>query len=169
MSHPFFDIVTRDTEPGSVFDLGIDLDGYDGSVYLKPEHVAEMARALGMADKDTVDAMRHEINRLNRLVNALPEEARVLEDGMASLVADFHTRLAVRADSLAESESDTEDESGSREESGDNADSGDSNFLDELESVGEVHETSEQKPDNSSVKRSASVRDDSGNGLKLGL
>jgi hypothetical protein len=172
LTYPFYDIVTSDSDCGQVFDLSVELDGYDGPVYIKPEHIQEMARTLGMADKETVDNLKYEIARLHRLVDALPEEVKVLEDGLSTLVADFHTRLADRADSISpvgESESDeTDSESVSEsvglklEESEPINDDSNGDFLAQLESEHEVPETVGQIDDNSGSSGPPSIRDDSG-------
>lgn len=93
IAYPFFDVITRDTNPGKVFDLNIDLDSYDGSVYLKPEHVVEMARTLGMMTVEEANKLREENAELRRQVNKLPVAQEELKNGLDDLTARFFASL----------------------------------------------------------------------------
>lgn len=93
LAYPFFDIVLRDTNPGGCFDLSVLLEDYTGSLYLRQEHVIEMARSLGMATVDEVAAMKARIQELEGRINRLPEAQEELKNGLAKLVGDFHSRL----------------------------------------------------------------------------
>lgn len=93
LAHPYFDLVTRDTSPGQVFDLGVDLSSYDGSVYIKPEHIIEMARTLGMLTKDDAQKLRAENAELRRQINKLPRVQEELKVGLDDLVAKFFASL----------------------------------------------------------------------------
>ena len=93
LAYPKFDIINRDTNPGPVFDLNIDLEGYDGSVYIKPEHIVEMARTLGMLTKESADKLRAENAELRRQINKLPRVQEELKVGLDDLVAKFFVSL----------------------------------------------------------------------------
>lgn len=93
LAYPKFDIITRDTDPGPVFDLGVELDSYDGSLYIKPEHIVEMARTLGMMTKHDADKLREENKELRRQINKLPVVQEELKDGLDNLVAKFFASL----------------------------------------------------------------------------
>ena len=93
LAYPKFDIITRDTDPGPVFDLGVELDSYDGSLYIKPEHIVEMGRTLGMMTKADADKLREENKELRRQINKLPVVQEELKDGLDTLVAKFFASL----------------------------------------------------------------------------
>lgn len=107
MAHPFFDIIHRDTSPGQVFDLNIDLDSYDGSVYIKVQDIVEMARSVGMMTKEEADKLREENKELRRQINKLPVVQEELKSGLDDLVAKFFARLN-SIDSESDDNSDTE-------------------------------------------------------------
>lgn len=93
LAYPFYDIITRDTAPGKVFDLNIELSSYDGSVYLKPEHVVEMARTLGMMTAEEANKLREENKDLRRQINKLPVAQEELKNGLDDLTARFFASL----------------------------------------------------------------------------
>lgn len=99
LAYPFFDIVLRDTNPGGCFDLSVLLEDYTGSLYLRQEHVIEMARSLGMATVDEVAAMNARIRELEGRIERLPAAQEELKNGLAQLVSDFHSRLLSDSDS----------------------------------------------------------------------
>lgn len=106
VAFPHFDIVNRDTSPGMVFDLGVDLVGYDGSVFIKVSDIQEMARSIGMLSAEDAATITNENKRLRAQLDRLPEQAKVLKDDLDRVVADFHSRLAnpESADSPVDSE-----------------------------------------------------------------
>lgn len=93
LAYPFFDVVTRDTNPGGCFDLSVLLEDYTGSLYVRDEHITEMARALGMATVDEVDELKRENAELKARIERLPTAQEELKDGLANLVSQFHTNL----------------------------------------------------------------------------
>ncbi|SRR6266498_1131164 len=101
-AYPKYDLIDRDPDPGQVFDLGVNLDDYDGQVYLKPRHVIEMARTLGMATMSEVAELRAIIDDLRRQVNRLPLEQEKLKSGIDDLVTSFYSGL--HTDSSTESD-----------------------------------------------------------------
>lgn len=93
LAYPFFDLVLRDTNDGPCFDLSVLLEDYTGSVYLRDEHVIEMARALGMATTAEVDVLKAHIESLERQISRLPAAQEELKNGLANLVSKFHDDL----------------------------------------------------------------------------
>lgn len=89
LSYPGYDLINRDTSPGDVFDLGIEMSDYSGGVYLAVPHVIEMAQHIGMATVEEADAMRQEIADLKAQINRLPKAEENLKDGIDSLVSQF--------------------------------------------------------------------------------
>lgn len=92
-AYPFFDIVTRDTNDGGCFDLSVLLEDYTGSLFLRDEHVIEMARSLGMATVDEVAVLRAHVESLEAQISRLPKAQEELKNGLASLVSNFHRDL----------------------------------------------------------------------------
>ena len=92
-AYPRYDIITRDSNPGPVFDLGVLLEAYDGSIYLRPADVIEMARQLGMATTDEVAELRATIGMLDNKINQLPHAQEELRSGLDSLISEFHSNL----------------------------------------------------------------------------
>lgn len=92
LSYPYFDIHNQDSD-GPVFDMGVDLDSYDGTVYLRPEYVIDMARTLGMATVEEVAEMRKRIADLESQINKLPDAQEELKSGIDNLVASFYANL----------------------------------------------------------------------------
>ena len=93
LSYPFYDLVNRDTDPGPVFDLAVELSDYSGSVYLRVDTVIEMARVLGMATTAEVSVLKAHIDSLESQIGKLPQAQEELKNGLASLVSKFHTDL----------------------------------------------------------------------------
>jgi predicted nuclease with TOPRIM domain len=133
LAYPFVDIVTKTTE-GPLFDLSVDLDNFEGVPYVKAEHVEEMAKTLGMATKEEVDALNERIRELEAENTRLPEHSEELVNGINSLVSDYYSRIrpsvgdadVILDSSLIEDsgESDTEssESSGSQWKAGDRDD-----------------------------------------------
>lgn len=92
VAYPFYDVINRSSE-GPVFDLSVELNSYDGSLYLKAEHVIEMARHLGMATVDEVEVLIRENTSLREQIDRLPDAQRVLQDGINSAVHRFYSDL----------------------------------------------------------------------------
>ncbi len=93
LSYPFYDLLNRDTDPGPVFDLAVELNDYTGSVYLSVNSVIEMARVLGMATTAEVSVLNAHIADLERQIGKLPQAQEELKNGLASLVGKFHSDL----------------------------------------------------------------------------
>lgn len=93
MAYPFFDVVLRDTNPGGCFDLSVLLEDFTGSLYVRDEHITEMARSLGMATRSEFDELKAENARLKAQIERLPAAQEELKDGLANLVSKFHTDL----------------------------------------------------------------------------
>lgn len=91
---PHFDIVNRDTNCGPVFDLGVDLVGYDGSLFIKVSDVQEMARSVGMLSAEDAKLITDENKRLQKMLDKLPEQSEVLKSELDRVVSDFHSRLS---------------------------------------------------------------------------
>lgn len=94
LAAPFFDIIHRDTSPGPVFDLAIELDSYDGSVYIQTRDIVEMGRTLGMLTKEEADSLRKENAELRRQINKLPLAQEELKSGLDDLTARFFANLS---------------------------------------------------------------------------
>lgn len=107
LAYPFFDIIHRDTSPGPVFDLAIDLDSYDGSVYIQTQDIVEMGRTLGMLTREEADKLRKENAELRRQINKLPRVQEELKSGLDDLTAKFFASLN-SVDSVADDSSSIE-------------------------------------------------------------
>jgi hypothetical protein len=92
-AYPNYDLVHRDTN-GPVFDLGVVLDSYDGSVYIHQDDIIEMARTIGMATADEVEALHDTIDELRRRLNRLPKAEEDLRNGLDSAVSQFYRDLS---------------------------------------------------------------------------
>lgn len=115
---PHFDLINRDTAPGQVFDLGVDLEGYDGSVFIKVNDIKEMARSLGMLSAEDAKLITDENKRLQRMVDNLPEQAEVLKSELDRVVSAFHSSLSggtIADSSENDSEDDGESSSGTKQ------------------------------------------------------
>lgn len=92
MGSPFYDLIHQDSL-GPVFDLGVVLESYDGSVYIHQDDIIEMGRTLGMATAEEVAQLMQEIQHLKSRVNRLPKAEEELRSGMDSLVDSFYRNL----------------------------------------------------------------------------
>lgn len=92
IAYPFYDLIHQDSQ-GPVFDLNVQMDSYDGSVYLRTDHVIEMGRTLGMATKEEVESLREIITELRRQINTLPFAQEELKSGIDDLVARFYSTI----------------------------------------------------------------------------
>lgn len=106
-AYPFYDVINRSSE-GPVFDLSVELDSYDGSLYLKAEHVIEMARSLGMATIDEVEKLLAENLTLKEQINRLPEAQEELKSGINGAVHRFYNDLRGYESDLADAISEAE-------------------------------------------------------------
>jgi hypothetical protein len=93
MASPGYDLIHRDTR-GPVFDLGVVMDSYDGSVYLHQDDVIEMARTLGMATAEEVNNMQEVIEKLREQVSRLPRAEEALRNGLDNAVSKFYSDLS---------------------------------------------------------------------------
>lgn len=92
IAFPRYDLINQDTR-GPVFDLGVDMDSYDGSVYIHVDHIIEMGRSLGMATTEQVQFLLDTIAGLEAKINKLPDAQEDLKNGLDSLVGEFWTRI----------------------------------------------------------------------------
>lgn len=92
IGYPFYDLILQDSA-GPVFDMNVEMDGYDGRVYLRFEHVEEMARTMGMATKEEVEALNNTIADLRRQINNLPKAQEELKSGIDDLVGRFYSTI----------------------------------------------------------------------------
>jgi hypothetical protein len=69
------------------------MDAYDGSVFLRTDHVIEMGRTLGMATAEEVAELRETINELRRKINSLPYAQEELKSGIDDLVGKFYSTV----------------------------------------------------------------------------
>jgi hypothetical protein len=111
---PFYDLIHQDTR-GPVFDLGIHLDSYDGSVYIHQDDIIEMARTLGMATTEEVENMQAVIDNLRAQVNRLPKAEEALRNGLDAAVNRFYS-------DLHSDESDVDDSPNEPEQADDSSD-----------------------------------------------
>jgi uncharacterized coiled-coil protein SlyX len=103
--------IIHNSGDGPVFDLGVDLDDRHGIAYIRVTDVEEMARVLGMATRDEVQALNRRIEELNAEVTNVPREVEKLKDGLSDLVSDFLDRVVPRGDSIPSFEKSEDDES----------------------------------------------------------
>ena len=92
LAYPFYDLIHQDSQ-GPVFDMNVQMDGYDGSVYIRTDHIIEMARTLGMATVEEVQQMRDTILDLRRQINKLPLAQEELKSGIDNLVGQFYATI----------------------------------------------------------------------------
>lgn len=71
IAYPYYDLCLQDSQ-GPVFDLNVEMDSYNGSVYLRTDHVIEMGRTLGMATAE-------EVLEYNRTIEGLYNKIALLE------------------------------------------------------------------------------------------
>ena len=110
-SYPNYDLVHRDTN-GPVFDLGVVLESYDGSVYIHQDDIIEMARTIGMATAAEVEALHDVIDELRRRLNRLPKAEEELRNGLDMAVSSFYRNLSTdESDLVSGSEESLEPES----------------------------------------------------------
>lgn len=88
MAFPFHDVINK-TPEGPVFDL-VDVEGFDGVVYITADHVVEMAKILGMKTEDDVQELHDRINELEAEKDRLPEGVDELVTGINELVATYN-------------------------------------------------------------------------------
>lgn len=122
-SFPHTEVITRTSE-GPVFDLSVDLEYFNGVVYVKAEHVIEMANVLGMSTKEETEEMRATISRLEQENKTVPDNVKALLDGIDNVVSNWTSgivsptvalsNLGIQIDSKA---SDSDDRQGTSEES----------------------------------------------------
>lgn len=91
--YPHFDLVTRDTSVKDVFDLGVDLEGYSGSVFLKITDVQEMARSIGMLSAEDASIIIEENKSLRNQLDNLPNQTEVLKGELDRVISNFHAGL----------------------------------------------------------------------------
>lgn len=98
--YPHFDLVTRDTSVKDVFDLGVDLEGYSGSVFLKITDVQEMARSIGMLSAEDASIIIEENKSLRNQLDKLPKQTEVLKGELDRVISNFHAGLVSPDDAL---------------------------------------------------------------------
>lgn len=113
-AYPFIEVVTN-TADGPVFDLSVDLEFYSGVVYLKAEHVEEMAKTLGMVTKEEADKLRAQITDLEEDTTRLPRNVERLISGINSSIVDFGSGSIPPVISVPDYLKDPEPESGKGE------------------------------------------------------
>lgn len=99
-AYPQYDLIHRDTA-GPVFDLAVQLEGYDGSVYIHQDDIVEMARTLGMATADEVENMQAVIDELRAQISRLPKAEEALRNGLDSAVTQFYSDLHSESSDVA--------------------------------------------------------------------
>lgn len=92
VAYPYYDLILQDSQ-GPVFDLNVDMNSYDGAVYLRFEHVEEMARTMGMATKEEVESLNEVIKDLRAQLYRLPKAQEELKSGLDDLTARFFASL----------------------------------------------------------------------------
>ncbi len=92
LAYPFYDLIHQDSQ-GPVFDMNVQMDGYDGSVYIRTDHIIEMGRTLGMATVEEVAELRALVDDLRRQLNTLPLAQEELKSGLDDLVARFYATV----------------------------------------------------------------------------
>lgn len=116
LTFPHKDIVTGSPE-GPLFDLSVDLHNYDGVVYVKVEHIEEMAHVLGMITKEEAEALYVRIAELEAESKKLPDEVEELVNGIAGLVSRYRSGSSSGSDVPSDLDADLsgENESGNSE------------------------------------------------------
>lgn len=137
--YPFYDVVNQAPE-GPVFDLGVDLEFYSGPIYIRRDHLEEMARSLGMLTKEEADSLREENQRLLDNNKKLPKAIKELRDGINDLVDAFSSGDTDNGPgSVSDSETYDSDSSesgkGERETSQDAGQANGNSFIEGLDSV----------------------------------
>lgn len=93
LAFPLYDIHAKSQE-GPLFDLGVDLEYYNGVVYVKAEHIETMGRVLGMATKEDVDTLNARIRELEAEVSTLPNGIEELVNGIDGLVTNYRSGVS---------------------------------------------------------------------------
>lgn len=96
-AYPHYDLILQDSQ-GPVFDLNVEMDAYNGSVYIRTDHIIEMGRTLGMATAEEVQKLRDIISDLRRQVNKLPLAQEELKSGIDDLVSQFYVTINTTTD-----------------------------------------------------------------------
>lgn len=91
--YPFLDLIWRKPD-GPFIDLKVDFpdptNNYaDGTAYLRVEDVIEMARVIGMATREDVEALRQENAELKAKLNQLPTKVEGYKDELHRITSDF--------------------------------------------------------------------------------
>lgn len=94
LAHPFVDVINQ-TPDGPVFDLGVDLEFFNGVLYITADHVEEMARMIGMVHGEEIEALREENKRLEEEKTRLPEGVDELVNGINELVVAYNQRAVL--------------------------------------------------------------------------
>lgn len=97
-AYPHYDLILQDSQ-GPVFDLNVDCDSYDGHVYIRFEHIEEMARTLGMVTKEDAEALNQKIAELSEKIERLPKAQEELKSGLDDLTARFFDSINTADDS----------------------------------------------------------------------
>lgn len=95
---PHFDIHDRDSSEndGGYWDMGVDLENYDGPVYIKSHYIQEIARLMGMVDGDQVAELKQENELLRegadiaKSLEKIPERLEELRDELAGHLAHYN-------------------------------------------------------------------------------
>lgn len=91
---PGLDIINKSPD-GPVFDLSVDTDNLPwGTAYIRAEHVADMAKSLGMKSLEDWEELVKENIALREQVNALPHIVRKFSNGLDRLLSDFNADLS---------------------------------------------------------------------------
>lgn len=106
--YPQVDLINGAPE-GPVFDLDINSED-GGAVYLRVDHVEEMARIIGWKSPEEVAALLAENDALKNRIDNLPNTIEELKNGIDSCVRDFYSGLDRSPDlSVDDSEDKSED------------------------------------------------------------
>lgn len=95
---PHFDINDRDTSEndGGYWDMGVELENYDGPVYIKSHYIQEIARLMGMVDGEKVAELEQEIELLRnsadiaKSLEKIPERLEELRDEFVNHLAHYN-------------------------------------------------------------------------------
>lgn len=87
---PYYDIVDN-TPDGACFDLGLDLDHYEGIVYIKVAHIEEMARVLGYISPNEADELKCRNQELEAEIERLPQKTEGFLNGIERLVNEYRS------------------------------------------------------------------------------
>lgn len=76
--------------------MGVDLENYDGPVYIKSHYIQEIARLMGMVDGDRVAELEQEIELLResaeiaKSLEKIPERLEELRNEFANHLAHYN-------------------------------------------------------------------------------